>query len=129
MKKIFLTILLGCLCCSFCFAQTSPSQTKGLTGLSTKKVSKKAETGMFLEGTVESTTVADIQKGTKSEITVTDGSGKKHNFLVKSTTTIYDPASASGVLANIKKDDKVKIKYSTTPEGVNEAISITNLTK
>ena len=80
-----------------------------------------------LTGKVDSVTLADKAKGTKSEIVVVTGekeTAKKTTFLVKDTTTIYDAAGKAITLDKIVKGDTVKVKYSTTKEGVNEALSI-----
>ena len=85
----------------------------------------------ILTGEVKSVTLANPVKGTKSEIVVVDKSGtepKEYTFLVKSTTTIYDADWKAISLDKIAKDEKVRVKYITTKEGVNEAVSI-NLKK
>jgi len=79
-------------------------------------------------GEVKSVTLADSVKGTKSEIAIVDKSGtepKEYTFLVKSTTTIYDANWQAIGLDKIVKDEKAKVKYLVTKEGVNEAISVT----
>jgi len=78
-------------------------------------------------GEVKSVTLADAVKGTKSEIVVVDKStaeAKEYTILVKSTTTIYDTDWKAINFEKITKDAKVKVKYTTTKEGVNEAVSI-----
>ncbi|MBI5057436.1 MAG: hypothetical protein HZB61_12550 [Nitrospirae bacterium] len=87
------------------------------------KTAKKNETKTFT-GKVEEISLADPVKGTKSEIVVTDVKSKKVSFLVTSTTTLYGVKSAAITLDKIKKSDKVKVKYTTTKEGVNEAVSV-----
>jgi len=79
-------------------------------------------------GKVESVTLADLSKGIKSEIVISDDNGQKYAFLVKSTTTIYATDWKAISLEKINKGDSARIKYSTTKEGVNEAVSI-NLIK
>jgi len=79
-------------------------------------------------GKVESVTLADSSKGIKSEIVIIDENGQKYIFLVKFTTTIYATDWKAISLEKINKGDSAKIKYSTTKEGVNEAVSI-NLIK
>ena len=44
------------------------------------------------------------------------------------TTTIYNASVEAITLDKLMKDDQVTVKYITTPEGVNEALSI-SLTK
>jgi len=77
-----------------------------------------------MTGKVKTVTVANPSKGTKSEVTVIDDKSSEKVFLVKSTTTIYDTDFKAIVLDKIKVNDKVKVKYATTKEGVNEAVSI-----
>lgn len=88
-----------------------------------KVASKSAET-RYLRGKVELISLADPAKGTKSEIVVLGKGGKKINFLVMSTTTIYDINSKPISLDQIKKDENVKVTYATTKEGLDEARSI-----
>ncbi len=75
-------------------------------------------------GTVSSISIADKEKGTRSEIIVTDARGGKKVFLVTATTTLYGIKSMSLTLDKIIKDDKVKVKYRTTKEGIYEAVSV-----
>ncbi len=126
MKKAFAMTLASCLLCFFCFAQ-APLVSGSPIPASHGQPASKAEKSMFLEGTVESVSVADIHKETKSEITITDTAGIKESFLIKATTTIYDAASGAANLDSIKNGNKVKIKYVTTNEGLKEAVSITRL--
>ena len=79
---------------------------------------------MMLSGKIDSATVADQTKGTKSEIVVVDENNKTSTFLVKATTTIYNANLEAITLDKLMKDNKVSVKYMTTPEGVNEALSI-----
>jgi hypothetical protein len=75
-------------------------------------------------GTVSSISMADKEKETKSEIIVTDAKGVKKGFLVTATTTLYGIKSAPLTLEKIRRDDKVRVKYRTTKEGIDEAISV-----
>jgi len=107
MKKIIILAL------TFIFASTmSFAATKN-------KAATKA-----LTGTVKTVTVADPAKGTKSEVTVIDEKAVENTFLVKSTTTLYGSDFKPIGSDKIKADDKVKVKYTTTREGVHEAVSI-----
>jgi len=116
MNKIFFSILAVVFVYSLCFAQqpTVPMSSSKLAVPENK----------ILAGKVESVSLANVEKGTKTEITVVDESGKKVTFLVKSTVTIYDADHSAITLDKINKDENVKIKYSTTKEGVEEAVSI-----
>ena len=124
MKSLLLVFCLIGLVVSPCLAQqpTAPVTPK-LTPQTLETKTVTAE--------VKSVTLADPVKGTKSEIVVVDKSGtepKEYTFLVKSTTTIYDTDWKAISLDKIAKDEKVRVKYTTTKEGVNEAVSI-NLKK
>jgi len=124
MRSLLLAICLLSLVVLPCFAQqpTAPVTPKPTTQTPETKT---------LTGEVKSVTLADPAKGTKSEIVVVDKSGtepKEYTFLVKSTTTIYDADWKAISLDKIAKDEKVRVKYITTKEGVNEAVSI-NLKK
>ncbi len=88
------------------------------------KVSPKETVIRNLSGRVESVSLADPVKGTKSEVVVVDKSGKKISLLVKVTTTIYDAEAKTITLDQIKKDDQVRVKYTITKEGVKEAMII-----
>ena len=116
MKKIFITLFILTFASSWCLAHqpTRPLKTNPKVTIETKLLTAK----------VESVTLADPVKGTKSEIVVVDDNGNKSTFLVKSTATIYDTDWKATTLDKISKDEKVKVKYITTKEGVNEATSI-----
>ncbi len=75
-------------------------------------------------GTVSSISIADKVRGTRSEIVVTDAKSGKKVFLITATTTLYGVKSAPLILDKIRKDDKVKVKYRTTKEGIDEAVSV-----
>lgn len=77
-----------------------------------------------VEGTIKSISIANAALGTKSEIQVLDKQGHKYIFLIKATTRIYDSNANATTLEKLKPGLKVRIKYSTTHEGVNEAISL-----
>jgi len=124
MRSLLLVLCLIGLAVLPCLAQqpTAPITTK----LTPQAVETKTVTGE-----VKSVTLADPVKGTKSEIVVVDKSGtesKEYTFLVKSTTTIYSADWKAISLDKIAKDEKARVKYTTTKEGVNEAVSI-NLKK
>lgn len=87
------------------------------------KTTKKTETKTFV-GKVNSISLANPEKGTKSEIIVINKGNKKLSFLVTSTTTMYGAKLFPITLDKIKKGDKVKVKYTTTKEGVEKAISV-----
>jgi hypothetical protein len=75
-------------------------------------------------GTVDSVTLADPVKGTKSEIVVVNKANKSMTFLVMATTTLYDPKGSAITLDKIVKGNEVDIKHTTTHEGVHQAVSV-----
>jgi hypothetical protein len=107
MKRIIILALLFIFAASVSFAaQSGTTETKEMIGK------------------VKTVTVANPSKGTKSEVTIIDDKAGEKVFLVMSTTTLYDTDSKAIGLDKIKANEKVKIKYSTTKEGVHEAVSI-----
>jgi len=95
----------------------------GFTQRTESKAERKTET-KTVTGTVDSVSSADPAKGTKSEIILNDDKNKKFSFLITSTTTMYGAKSVAITLEKIKKGDKVKVKYATTKEGVDKAVSV-----
>jgi nitrous oxide reductase accessory protein NosL len=118
MKKILLTIIAATFMSSLCLAaeQAAPPMV-------IKAPPRPIETKIFT-GKVESVSLPDAVKGTKSEITIVNENNQKLTFLVKGTTTIYDASSNTMLLGSVNKDSNVKIAYVITKEGVNEATSI-----
>jgi hypothetical protein len=78
-------------------------------------------------GTVDSVSVADTERGLRSEIVIAGQNGPPLVLIVKATTTIYDPAWKPTGLDFLRKTDRVKVKYITTGEGLAEALSIKKL--
>ena len=129
MRSLLLIFCIMGLAVSPCLAQQPAAP---VTPKSTPQavVTKAVETKTVI-GEVKSVTLADPAKETKSEIVVVDKSKtepKEYTFLVKSTTTIYDVDWKATTLDKIANGQTVKVKYTTTKEGVNEAVSI-NLKK
>ena len=77
-----------------------------------------------LAGVVQSVSLADKTKGTKSEIVVANEAGETTTILVKSTTTLYDADAKAITLDGIAAEAQVNVVYTTTAEGVNEAKSV-----
>jgi hypothetical protein len=75
-------------------------------------------------GTVDSVTMADPAKGTKSEIVVVNKAIPKMSFLVVATTTLYNAKGETIGLTKIVKGNEVNVKYKTTVSGVYEAVSV-----
>lgn len=116
MRNILLALIMLTVVSSLCFAQQPVSP---ITKTNPATVETKT-----LTGKVESVSLADPVKGTKSEIVVVDEKGQKTTFLVKTTTTLYDADYKTTALDKITKDQTVKVKYTTTKDGVDEASSI-----
>jgi hypothetical protein len=99
----------------------------GLISFSLAQVTKdpvKTPVLMTFIGTVDSVTMADLAKGTKSEIVVVNMANTKMTFLVVATTTLYNAKDETIVLDKIVKGNEVNVKYKTTAEGVYEAASV-----
>lgn len=120
MKNLLLVFCIMGLAVSLCLAQQPTAPTA-------PKLTPSAVETKTLTCQVKSVTLADPLKATKSEIVVVDKSQtepKEYTFLVKSTTTIYDADWKAIPLDKVKQDDKVRVTYSTTKEGVQEAAQI-----
>jgi len=89
----------------------------------TQAPAKKLDHMTFI-GTVDSVTMADLAIGTKSEIVVVNKANTKMSFLVVATATLYNAKGETIGLAKIVKGHEVNVKYKTTAEGVNEAVSV-----
>ena len=87
------------------------------------QVTKKPVSLSFI-GTVDSVTMADPAKGTKSEIVVVNTANTKMSFLVVATTTLYNAKGETIGLDKIVKGNEVNVEYETTAEGVYEAVSV-----
>ena len=130
MKKILGTMFALTLVSGLCFAQ-APEAVKApvaaAADMGKPAVGAAMEAVKVFHGKIESVSVADAAKGTKSEIVAVDDSGKKMNFLVNPNhTTIYDAALQPITLDKIKVDDKVLVKYEANKyhAEINEAQSI-----
>lgn len=133
MKKIIILTLAFIFAASISFAATTTAKTKVMTDklmpVTVFANSAKMKTEMKeMTGKVKTVTVANPSKGTKSEIIVTDDKAAEKTFFVNPTTTIYDVKFKAIGLDKIKANDKVKVKYTITKEGVYEAASINILT-
>lgn len=134
MKRTLITLLIALCFVSFALASTQATQVKQTTKATqttqTTQAAKAQETKpahKLYKGTIDTVTLADAAKGTKSEITVIGGKDQKQKmtFLVKSTTTIADADAKPLTLDKLQKGNKVRVRYTTTAENVHEAISIT----
>ena len=100
-------------------AASAPIASAPAAGAPVAVQAEKTETGK-----VKSVSMADVVKGTKSEITVVNDAGQSMTVLVKATTTLYDADSKAITLDKITMDSKVNVVYTVTGEGVNEAKSV-----
>ena len=110
MKKILMAVVVLMMASNVCFAQPA--------------VAKKPAGFPITMGKIVSVTQADAAKGTKSEVVIATDDKKNNTFLVKETTLIYDANGKPLVLNNLKTGDSIKVAFSTTKEGVQEAASI-----
>ena len=123
MKRIFITIFALTVANGLCFAADMETAAPKAPAMNEMKPAAM-ESLKVAQGKVESVSMADAMKGTKSEIVLVDDMGKKWTFGVQSTTTIWDANVQPITLDKIKVDDKVMVKYSVNKEGMNEAQSI-----
>ena len=78
----------------------------------------------ILTGKVDSVTIGDTTKGTKSELAVVAEDGQKLSLVVKNGTPITDKNGMTVNLSDIKKDTKVTVEYTTKASGAFKAQSI-----
>lgn len=124
MKRTLVTLLIALCAVSFVLASTQATQTTKAG--QTANVQQTKAAGEIYKGTIDTVTLADAAKGTKSEITVIHSQDQKQKmtFLVKSTTTIADAEAKPLTLDKLQKGDKVQVSYITTTENVHEAVFI-----
>jgi len=101
MKKILLVVYALVFASSVCFAQ-SPSTPAA----ESPKAVAPADT---LTGKVDSITLGDTAKKTKSQIVVIDDSGKATTFTVNNNIATYDKDGKQITLSVIAKGNKVLI--------------------
>jgi hypothetical protein len=118
-KKTVIIFILSLSCAAVCSA--------GETSLPVIISKPRSESVEMLTGKVISVSVADSTKGMRSEIIIAGEGGRQRVLVVKATTTIYDAAWKAIDLDTLQKNDRVKVKYITTGEGLSEALSIKQL--
>jgi hypothetical protein len=101
-----------------CFAATY-----SVAKVNAQAAQKRVQHKTFV-GTVESATMADPAKGTKSELVVMNEAKHKMTFSILPTATIHDAQGKPTTLDKCKPGDKVTVTYSTTAAGVYEAVSV-----
>ncbi|MGO9145339.1 MAG: hypothetical protein ACLQDF_03145 [Desulfomonilia bacterium] len=90
----------------------------------TKKIPAKAGTSKEIKGKVEEVVLEDLVNEVRPKITIITGDGQKHTFVIRPTTTIYDPGWNPTTLDKITKGQFVRIKYKINKEGYSVALSI-----
>ena len=114
MRKILLMLLAATFVSSLCFAQQAKAPVTKHIPVETKHITAK----------VDSVTIEDATKGTKSELVVIADNGQKLSFAVKSDTPITDKDGNKVTLSEIKKDSKITVAYITKVSDTNKALSI-----
>lgn len=77
----------------------------------------------YTTGVVSAVSCADPTQGQRSELSVRTDTGRLDTLLVKATTTIYD-AAGTAVTLDAVRNQKVRVRYIISTEGVHEALSI-----
>lgn len=77
----------------------------------------------YTTGVVSAVSCADPTQGRRSELSVLTDTGRLDTLLVKATTTIYD-AAGTAVPLDAVRNQKVRVRYIISTEGVHEALSI-----
>jgi hypothetical protein len=106
----------------------TPSDTVRAASRATKSTVSKATEAKTLVGKITAVTLPDPAKGIKPQIVVKGRSNKVITLLITSSTSIYDVGWNAVTLENLKVDSRARVKYSTTKEGIYEALAI-NLIK
>jgi hypothetical protein len=121
MKRVFAFMIAFLAAGTICFAQQA-----AVTHTPASPAAVKAVEARNLVGIVKSVVAADPAKGIRPAIVVVDEKAVECAFVIRATTTIYDPDFKASSIDKIRVNDKVKVKYSVK-EGVNEATSITEV--
>jgi hypothetical protein len=118
MMKIFLIII-----CTFGFISSSCLAGPLGSDLSDKTLAK-AGASKEIKGKVEGVVLEDLVNEVRPKIIILTGDGKKRTFVIRPTTTIYDPEWNPSTLDKIPKGQFVRIKYRMNKEGFTVALSI-----
>ncbi|MBN2143536.1 MAG: VCBS domain-containing protein [Candidatus Aureabacteria bacterium] len=114
MKKLLFTLIAAAFT-AVCFTAVCYAQDETPAAPAAEEISKS--------GIIDSVTVANAEEDTQSQI-ILDENGTKITVAVQDTTTIYDADMNATEFINLKKGDKVTVKYTISADGVNEAVSI-----
>ncbi len=123
MKKTLLTLMTLALAGSVCFAQDKAAEAKSAPKAAATRTAVKSEESKSFTGKVESVTIGNAAKKTRSEVTAVNEQGTKMTFLVKSSAAITKDGKKAA-LGDVKKDSGVKVKYTTGSTGKHRARSI-----
>ena len=77
-----------------------------------------------IRGKVETVVLTDLKNETRPKITIVADDGQKHIFIIRQTTTIYDPGWNPITLDKIMKGQYVRVKYKINKDGFKVALSI-----
>jgi hypothetical protein len=116
MKKIIFCMFSIAFVSSLCFAQEPQVLVK-------PTVTQTAEPYVII-GKLKYLTIG----ATRTILDLVDGNGKEYMCVVKSTAIVYDADLKVIKLEDLKKDDKIKVKYTVSKEGNFEVTTI-NLLK
>jgi hypothetical protein len=85
---------------------------------------QKSIQGNEIRGVVDSVVLGDPANETRPKLSIIAVDGRKHTFVIRPTTTIYDRAWKPVTLDKIHKGQYVRIRYRINREGYTIAISI-----
>ena len=117
MKRILMIVCIFGLISTVCLAGQPESAP-------TKKIPVKTGTSKEIKGKVDEVVLEDLVNEVRPKITIITGDGQKHTFVIRPTTTIYDPGWNPTTLDKITKGQFVRIKYKINKEGYSVALSI-----
>jgi hypothetical protein len=122
MKKMLFALIAVVLFSSLCFAEqpTAPAKDAPKPAAPASESTPKPVGFQILTGKMDSITIGDAVKGENSEIAVIDEKGQKMNFIATASLILAKDRKIL-TLSDLKKDDKVVVKYTTTEEGANIA--------
>ena len=127
MKRIFLMVSVFVLSAGITYAQpagsTKPTAPAAPAAPVVSQASKVLGT-QKMAGKVDSVSMGDAAKGTKSEIVIVDDSGKKSTMQVGSTTPVFDANWATITLDKIAKGQTVTVKCTSSSDGTLKATAI-----
>jgi hypothetical protein len=121
MKRVLLLICAMGLISSTCFAaQAEGVPSKKVTPPGVQKTVRPKD----VRGKVETVILANLEKETRPKIIILAEDGEKFTFIIRSTTTIYDPGWNPTTLDKIMKGQYVRVKYKINKDGFKVALSI-----